>query len=322
MHVPRRCPIAPQWAGANPGAGTGEEVFSIAPTDLLKASRGSLPSIELRKYIWPFLTQNADRTLNGSTFPLMFNSSIEIVRPYTGSNFHRPDVASLSGFGQPCDSPDECRSGICGTGCSCDEDATNLTLPCSCQVVCNFPARCCGGCFVNTTINEVACPAGVDMTTFDGPAPWAPRTLDDATAHLCYVFAELLNMHYDGVIPPKCKERWGPRGYPPQDWNPPPAPPRGPTVPPGQLLPKVNYQFVPPSGDTNDIWWTSMQRYVKSWHALPSIPPLATWHALLTPLPLVTRGSYVKSWRRSPSPPPSFPHWPSQPSPPPFPPPQ
>ena len=132
---------------------------------------------------------------------------------YTG-----PSATGTKLFGAACDHKDECASGICGTGCDCPSEAL---ATCSCEALCNFPSKCCGGCIIGNETVARTCPVltfagvsnGIDydarrtqaggfapyyahritMTTFDGPTPWMPTTAEQASYALCLLYQSTMS---------------------------------------------------------------------------------------------------------------------------------
>lgn len=84
--------------------------------------------------------------------------------------FTRPNPGAIGTYGAICSQTSQCKSGICGTGCDCDSDATGIKV-CSCNVPCNAPFNCCGGCFIDNNQVEVDCPAGVTMDQHQASQP-------------------------------------------------------------------------------------------------------------------------------------------------------
>jgi len=139
-------PIA-NWAGVNPGAGVSAEQRQTVP--------------DLPAYSYAF-----DESLGITEDDLDSNS-------YTHEVMYEPPlIPGPLAFGAPCDAADDCSSGMCGTGCDCD---SWIEADCSCEMPCNFPNKCCGGCIIGTDPDVVTCPAGVTVTTFSGPSVYAGR---------------------------------------------------------------------------------------------------------------------------------------------------
>jgi len=96
-------------------------------------------------------------------------------------------------FGQPCSTAKECKSHICGSGCDCPSE---LEPVCSCQAPCNYPAKCCGGCFINDTMEEVPCPLNLENKSDEPVAmEWYPGGEPDG-----YVY----NLNTEKVTPELC----------------------------------------------------------------------------------------------------------------------
>lgn len=138
---------------------------------------------------------------------------VEFTVNYTGPS----KKEATKKYGDQCETADECSSGICGVGCNCPSE---LSAVCSCQVPCNFPTKCCGGCFIDQNPAETTCPVAdagaetmVTVTTFDGPSTWLPNNNQDISYNLCLLY----NYTMSGVdAPDVCNKFVGSIPDPPQ----------------------------------------------------------------------------------------------------------
>ena len=92
----------------------------------------------------------------------------------TTAPFKGPNYLGTKRFGEPCNASHECMGGMCGTGCDCPSEKVPV---CSCECLCNFPSKCCCGCFVGTDPELQTCPYpgfGVNYSyeVFRGPSPF------------------------------------------------------------------------------------------------------------------------------------------------------
>lgn len=114
-------------------------------------------------------------------------------------------------FGTPCARGSDCASGICTTGCECDEQ---LDEHCTCLPAATFPMQVCGGCIMQnqggngTTVGP--CPRGVEVDYLEGGVTlWVPSSPDARVTPAFCTVIELLQRDpkwkgYVPFYPPAC----------------------------------------------------------------------------------------------------------------------